>query len=88
MLGRLEMSVDDCIKTYNDLMGDVFPQPDGWSKYWTINGTIVSTLFNQEKWDSAALEQTIKTLIKRELNKDPDTVLLQDPDNPDPSCKV
>ncbi|EWG38305.1 hypothetical protein FVEG_01563 [Fusarium verticillioides 7600] len=91
MLGRLEMSVDECIKEYNALMGDVFPPPQKWTWNpwtWDTNGMWMSILSKGEKWKSEDLEKVIKGLVKRVLNQDPEEVLLQDPKNPNPSCKV
>ncbi|KAF5650755.1 phospholipase [Fusarium sp. NRRL 52700] len=87
MLGRLEMSVEDCIKEYKKLMGKVFPPPKSWY-YFDLNGYWASVAFNGEKWKSQDLETVIKDLVKRVLDEDPETVLLQDPKNPNPSCKV
>ncbi|KAF9762686.1 hypothetical protein IL306_003352 [Fusarium sp. DS 682] len=87
MLGRLEMTIDKCIETYEDLMGKIFPKSFSWYKPLDY-GTYASIVVNGEKWESLALEEIIKDLIRKQLGKDPETVLLQDPDNPDPSCKV
>ncbi|KAI7763831.1 hypothetical protein LZL87_014009 [Fusarium oxysporum] len=86
MLGRLEMSVEDCIAKYNLLMGKIFPPPKGWS--WDTHGTVVSSIINGEKWKSDDFEEMIKDLVKEQLNQDPEKVFLQDPNNPDPKCKV
>ncbi|KAF5980102.1 calcium-independent phospholipase A2-gamma [Fusarium bulbicola] len=90
MLGRLEMSVQDCIGEYETLVGKVFPPPQVWSTVWSLDlhGWWASALFSGEKWKSQDLEVVIKDLVRRVLNQDPETVLLQDPKNPNPSCKV
>ncbi|KAF5625338.1 calcium-independent phospholipase A2-gamma [Fusarium tjaetaba] len=91
MLGRLEMSVDDCINEYNTLMDKVFPPPQKWTwdpSSWKTNGYWMSILSSGEKWKSEGLEKVIKDLVNRVLNQDPEEVLLQDPHNPNPSCKV
>jgi hypothetical protein len=56
MLGRLGMSIDECIKAYTDLSEDVFHKkrriPTG------IKGDL------KERYDSEALELAVKRLLK------------------------
>ncbi|KAI4738404.1 phospholipase, patatin family protein [Aureobasidium sp. EXF-12298] len=57
MLGRLEMSIDECIKAYTDLSEDVFHKkrriPTG------IKGDL------KERYDSGALELAVKKILKQ-----------------------
>ncbi|KAH0160893.1 ankyrin, partial [Aureobasidium melanogenum] len=66
MLGRLEMSVDECIKTYTELSKDVFHKtrriPIGFK------GDL------KERYDSEALEQAVKKVL-RDRGVDEDTQL-------------
>ncbi|KAI4784180.1 phospholipase, patatin family protein [Aureobasidium sp. EXF-3400] len=66
MLGRLQMSVDECIKTYTGLSKDVFHKtrriPIG------IKGDL------KERYDSEALEQAVKRVL-RDRGVDEDTPL-------------
>ncbi|KAH0396665.1 phospholipase, patatin family protein, partial [Aureobasidium melanogenum] len=69
MLGRLEMSVDECIKTYTELSKDVFHKtrriPIG------IKGDL------KERYDSEALAQAVKNVLKdRGVDED---ILLKNP---------
>jgi patatin-like phospholipase/acyl hydrolase len=87
MLGRLEMTVADCITSYTKFMGEVFPQSIVTRKMGGIR-TFFKVAVGGEKWDSNVLEEVIKRLIQERLNQDPETVLLQDKNNPNPKCKV
>jgi hypothetical protein len=82
MLGRLKMSVADCIESYKKLMGLVFVNkaPLLSLKPW------VTTFFDQGYfYDSAPLVNAIKEVV-RKAKEDPE-VLLNDPKNTSP-CKV
>lgn len=69
MLGRLDMSVDECIKAYTELSEKVF------QKKHRIPADIKGNL--KERYDSKILEQAIKKVIKdRGLDED---TLLKDP---------
>ncbi|KAL1857625.1 hypothetical protein Daus18300_010265 [Diaporthe australafricana] len=78
MLGRLQMSVEDCLGEYKNFVDIVFPT----SRY-----TTVSLLATGSKWDATALEDCIKKLVKKQLQQDPDKVLLLD-DKSAETCKV
>ncbi|THW41362.1 phospholipase, patatin family protein [Aureobasidium pullulans] len=69
MLGRLDMSVDECIKAYTELSATVF------HKKHRIPVNIRGNL--KERYDSKVLEQAIKQII-RDRNLDENT-LLKDP---------
>ncbi|THZ56907.1 ankyrin [Aureobasidium pullulans] len=69
MLGRLDMSVDECIKAYTELSATVF------HKKHRIPVNIRANL--KERYDSKVLEQAIKQII-RDRNLDENT-LLKDP---------
>ncbi|KAF3358216.1 hypothetical protein VDGD_03089 [Verticillium dahliae] len=95
MLGRLEMSVDDCIASYVKFMGQVFPQVQEVKSFaglvghfWPSLGTVVKVGVDGEKWDHSVLEKVIKDLIREKLNQDPDSVPLREENNTNPSCKV
>lgn len=88
MLGRLEMTIEDCITSYTKFMGEVFPPNTVARKMPFGLGTLFDVTVKGEKWDSRVLEKVIKRLVKEQLGQDPETVLLQDPKNPNPSCKV
>lgn len=66
MLGRLELSIDECINAYTDLSEDVFHEkrrlPLG------IKGDL------KERYDSEALKLAVKKILK-ERDLDEDTLL-------------
>jgi hypothetical protein len=69
MLGRLEMSIDECIKAYTDLSEDVF------HKKRRIPINIKGVL--KERYDSKVLELAVKTILRdRKLDED---ALLKNP---------
>lgn len=78
MLGRLRMSVDDCINAYIKLSGDVFQQ-----KHYlpvTISGTV------QARFDQGALEKAVREIVaENDLSKNGDLLFFDD--NPSP-CHV
>jgi hypothetical protein len=62
MLGRLEMSIDECIKAYTDLSEDVF------HKKRRIPINIKGVL--KERYDSKVLELAVKKILRdRELDE-------------------
>jgi len=74
MLGRLRMTVDECIDAYTTLSDRVFEKK---SHRITIKGKL------QGRFDGAELERAVKTIVvNRGLGED---ALLKDPDSP---CKV
>jgi hypothetical protein len=69
MLGRLEMSIDECIKAYTDLSEDVF------HKKRRIPINIKGVL--KERYDSKVLELAVKKILRdRKLDED---ALLKNP---------
>ena len=78
MLGRLRMSVDDCINAYIKLSGDVFQR-----KHYlpvTIFGKV------QARFDSGALEKAVREIVvENDLSKNADLLLFDN--NPRP-CHV
>ncbi|EKJ68584.1 hypothetical protein FPSE_11242 [Fusarium pseudograminearum CS3096] len=99
MLGRLEMNVDDCIASYIRFMSEVFPQRGGVLKklpfglgklgdWWESTIDVKNNITKDEKWDSGVLERVIKQLVKEKLQRDPETVLLQEEQEPEPPCKI
>jgi predicted acylesterase/phospholipase RssA len=74
MLGRLRMTIDECIDAYTTLSDRVFEKK---SHRVTIRGKL------QGRFDGAELERAVKTIVvNRGLGED---ALLKDPDSP---CKV
>ena len=74
MLGRLRMTVDECVDAYTKLSDRVFEKK---SHRITIKGKL------QGRFDSAELERAVKNIVVgRGLGED---VLLKDSDSP---CKV
>lgn len=77
MLGRLQMSVDECIKVYEDFMVKIF------NKGKIKKGLSFVTM--GEFYDETVLEDLIKELIKKKTG-DSETRLLEKEGKP--SCKV
>ena len=77
MLGRLRMSVDDCIKVYAEMSDKIFTKQ---KHRITINGTV------QARFDTAALESAVKNAIRNaHLNLTEDDLLY---DSDPAQCKV
>ena len=74
MLGRLEMTVDECIDAYTSLSDKVFEKKRHRVK---INGQL------QGRFDAAELEKTIKQILRDRGHKE--DLLLKDDNAP---CKV
>ena len=69
MLGRLDMSMDECIKAYSELSATVFAKKHRMPV--DIKGNL------KERYDSKVLEQAIKQIVRdRNLHED---TLLKDP---------
>jgi hypothetical protein len=82
MLGRLKMTVDDCLAKYVEFMKTVFPDKWGITKLAGIAGW-------GQKWSAKPLEDVIKNLIKETLKTDhPENVQLMDEKRKDDDCKV
>ncbi|KAF2875149.1 acyl transferase/acyl hydrolase/lysophospholipase [Massariosphaeria phaeospora] len=75
LLGRLRMDVKECIETYTNVMGDVFPEGT-WKK--------TRFLAKGEFYDEKPLEDAIKKVVESKL-KDPEAKLMDDESNP---CKI
>jgi hypothetical protein len=75
MLGRLEMSVDECIEKHKDFMKKVF------AVSWRNK---VRTLTDGAKYDETVLESCIKEVVKEKLGNE-DAKLLDDREE---ACKV
>jgi hypothetical protein len=56
MLGRLRMSVEDCIKAYTTLMRDVFAKKENISPFGFMGGV-------KSRFSSAALKQAIAKVL-------------------------
>jgi hypothetical protein len=75
MLGRLKMSVEDCITAYMSLAHEVFEQQ---RRMFTIRGGI------QGRFDAKTLEEAVKRILEQQgLHKE---TLLKD--DPDADCKM
>lgn len=81
MLGRLRMSIDDCMRKYKEFMGVVFPTKAGWRKKGSL-------LWSGAQWDASDLEKVIKAVVAETLGGDPETVQLLDEESEKSSCKV
>lgn len=75
MLGRLKMSIDECIAAYSSLSDRVFERK---AHRVTIKGKL------QGRFDSRELEQAVKDTLK--ANRVPTDALLKDA--PDAACKM
>ncbi|KAI1176857.1 acyl transferase/acyl hydrolase/lysophospholipase [Nemania sp. FL0916] len=74
MLGRLKMSVQECIETYEKLMDEVFTGRKWWRYLWS-----------GKFYDEKKLERLIKNVIKDKLSEEGEDALLYHPDH---KCKV
>ena len=75
MLGRLRMTVDDCINAYTSLSDEVFEKK---SHRVNINGKL------QGRFDAAELERAVKKILA-DRGFDENTLFKE---SPDVSCKV
>lgn len=75
MLGRLQMTIDECIDAYTSLSNKVFEKK---SHRVTIKGMV------QGRFDTAELERAVKQIL-RDRGFDPGTLLK---DSSSASCKV
>ncbi|KAI0755384.1 acyl transferase/acyl hydrolase/lysophospholipase [Daedaleopsis nitida] len=78
MLGRLRMSIDECLATYEGFMKQIFDK--GW---WEKNKNFVK---NGYFYSGDELEGIIKGLVEKKLG-DANAPLV-DPADPNPRCKV
>ena len=69
MLGRLEMSIDDCIDAYSNMMDKVFKKK---AKRLKLNGEL------QARFDTAELERCIKFVVKTYGMGRDENLLMQD----------
>jgi hypothetical protein len=74
MLGRLQMSVDECIGAYLSLSDDIFHKK---RHRVTVKGKV------QGRFDSEELERAVKAIVK-ERGYDEEVLLKDDP----AACKV
>jgi hypothetical protein len=74
MLGRLQMSVDECIGAYLSLSDDIFHKK---RHRVTVKGKV------QGRFDSEELERAVKAIVK-ERGYDEEVLLKDDPG----ACKV
>jgi hypothetical protein len=83
MLGRLKMSVQECLDTYDSVMKDVFGS--GWLHKHI--GKPLDYLTKGEFYSAGQLEKVIKELLSKKLpvEQNGDSALLLDENNP---CKM
>jgi hypothetical protein len=83
MLGRLKMSVQECLGTYDSVMKDVFGS--GWLHMHI--GKPLDYLTKGEFYSAGQLEKVIKDLLRKKLpvGQNSDNVPLLDESNP---CKM
>ncbi|OJJ45838.1 hypothetical protein ASPZODRAFT_167556 [Penicilliopsis zonata CBS 506.65] len=83
MLGRLKMTVQECLDEYDALMKEVFGS--GW--FHKHIGKTASYIQKSEFYSAEKLEKVIKALLRKRLpaGEDPENALLLDNDNP---CKI
>ncbi|KAK4443660.1 hypothetical protein QBC34DRAFT_476804, partial [Podospora aff. communis PSN243] len=79
MLGRLHMSIDDCLKQYETTSAAVFGHPVSQSKLGKVFKKVSSGSF----YDLAVLEREIRRLLQ-EQGKEPDEKFQEE----NPRCKV
>ena len=77
MLGRLRMTVDDCIQEYKKLGDDVFGRPQMFSTRYYLLG-------DRPLYDSKRFENTLKNFVNRRRERYqgflPETLLASDRD--------
>lgn len=80
MLGRLEMTVDECIEAYVQMMDLIFAKEK--SRRFNFKGDARS------RFDTAVLEEAIKNVIERSRfpNQTSPDILMRDPDRD--GCKT
>ena len=69
MLGRLEMSIDDCIEAYSTMMDKVFKKK---AKRLRLNGEL------QARFDTEELERCLKLVVKNYGMGRDENLLMQD----------
>lgn len=83
MLGRLKMTVQECLDEYKDLMGDVF------GSSWLEDYISKPARYIKDKdfHSAAKFEEVIKKLLRKRLpGKNPEDALLMDESQD--TCKV
>ncbi|TEB33372.1 hypothetical protein FA13DRAFT_150114 [Coprinellus micaceus] len=81
MLGRLEMTVEECEEKYDDISVKVFGHK-GWFVRNPLNAYIGCTYLYNPK----PLEEAVKSIVADKLGK-PDAPMM-DPKNENPRCRV
>ncbi len=71
MLGRLHMSIEECIDSYGDFMARIFTNEHGKI------GTAANLVFRGAKYGSEDLEEVIKGIVQEQLH-DANATLLSD----------
>ena len=83
MLGRLEMTVQECIDAYIRLSEQVFVPKKSWVP---VVGNLRAQWYMKEKFDSAKLKEAIQNIVAGyDKSKDPNAMLRIDAE---PPCRV
>ena len=61
MLGRLRMSVENCIKEYKTLGEDIFGRP----RWASIRGPIP---WPRDKYDAKAIQKAVENVVKKRMS--------------------
>lgn len=72
MLGRLRMTIDECLQKYGDFMNEIFHSEHGKV------GKLASLALHGSYYQAHELEKVIKGLLVSQ-NFDPEAPLLEDP---------
>ena len=71
MLGRLEMTIDECIAAYVELSKDIFPKESVGKQGWWSSLTRLVSAYREKAWFSGeVLERCIKKIIAAQLGPD------------------
>jgi hypothetical protein len=63
MLGRLRMSVDDCITEYHTLTGDIFDHP----RWASVRGPL---FWPRDKYDGKRIQNAVENVVCRHMSED------------------
>ena len=80
MLGRLHMSVEECIAAYVELSNNVFQKKHYLPVH--INGKL------KARFDSTELEKAVRSTVKTQDPGGTEEALLKDPNGSQSQCKV
>jgi hypothetical protein len=73
MLGRLEMTVDECIMAYVELSKEIFPEDSIGQTGWWPKLKRFTSAYQQKAWFNAqVLEDCLKKTIRKKLGEGED----------------